>query len=169
MVIWYPARSSRKVVVPSSCKVSVLPAVMGSGVAVEVGWEVGMRVGVGCDCSVSAMAATTVSATMVSRRPGSVVGAKRGGAVGVESPGMTQAVTVTRRISAKKDVFLWVMDSFLFAKIKKPPGYYSREASGCFRALDGSLSFCDHIRKIGAFQPAHQFLLCITPYWAQGA
>jgi hypothetical protein len=66
--------------------------------------------GLGTDCSVSAMAAETVPATIVLIAPVSTVGA---GVEMVESPGMTQAVMVAKNIRAMKNVRLLFMVFFL--------------------------------------------------------
>jgi hypothetical protein len=69
-------------------------------------------VAAGCACSVCAMAAETVSATIVSMRLVSTVGAKTG-AEAVGSPGTTQAAMITKNISAVKNVRLLFMVSSL--------------------------------------------------------
>jgi hypothetical protein len=83
-----------------------------SEVIVEVGVEVelerGMGAGLGTDCSVSAMAAETVEATISSICPVSIVGAEVGaGAVG--SPGTTQATITAKNIRAMNIIRLLFM------------------------------------------------------------
>jgi hypothetical protein len=102
-----------------------------SEVIVEVGVEVelerGMGAGLGTDCSVSEMAAETVEATISSICPVSIVGAEMG-AVAVGSPGITQAAIIAKNSRAMKMIRLLFMVFSLIDEIKKPPGYYSREA-----------------------------------------
>ena len=85
--------------------------------------------GLGMDCWVCAMAAETVPATIVSMASVSAVSVGRG-AEEVGSPGTTQARMIARKIGAmKKDPSDYSSSSSLRSGIKKPPGYYSREAS----------------------------------------
>ena len=93
---------------------------------VGVGVEVGRRVGRAF--SVCVMAAETVLATMVSNRPGLTNGAGAG-VEALGSPGITQAAIAPKRVSTKKNKRLRFMVLSLVHEIKKPPGYYSREAS----------------------------------------
>jgi hypothetical protein len=93
---------------------------------VAVAADVG--VAVGCANAVCVMAAETVPATIVSMGPVSTVGAKTG-AEAVGSPGTTQAVMTAKNIRATKIVRLLFMVFSSIYEIKKPHGYYSREAS----------------------------------------
>jgi hypothetical protein len=61
------------------------------------------------------------------------------------------------------------MVSILRCEMKKPPGNYSREALLSLSRLGGDLPFCDHICKVGAFEPFHEILLRVAPDGAQGA
>jgi len=92
--------------------VSVLPDVFTTGVAVCVGVETGTSVGVGRACSVCVMAAETVSATIVSNRPGSMI-CGGAGAEAVGSPGTAQAMMAAKKVSAMKNVRLLFMVFFL--------------------------------------------------------
>jgi hypothetical protein len=65
--------------------------------------ETAVAVGFGAACSVSAIAAETVPATIVATRPVSTVGAARG-VEAVENPGMAQAAIVAKNIRAMKIV-----------------------------------------------------------------
>jgi hypothetical protein len=77
-------------------------------VAAEVEVKTAVAVGFGADCSVSAIAAETVPATIVAIRPVSTVGAGCG-VDAVESPGTAQATLIAKNIRAMKIVRLLFM------------------------------------------------------------
>jgi hypothetical protein len=99
--------------------------IVDSGVEVEM--ETGIGVGLDTDCSVWTIATETVSATIASIWAGSTVAAGMG-VEAVWSPGTTQATMVAKNIRAMKIIHLLFMVFSLIVEIKKPPGYYSREA-----------------------------------------
>jgi hypothetical protein len=98
--------------VGAAVKLAVEVTVNVGGTGVELGEVVdvgsGVFVNVGCACSVCAMAAETVSATIVAICPVSTSGAAAG-ADAVGSPGTTQAVIVAKNIRAMKNVRLVFM------------------------------------------------------------
>jgi hypothetical protein len=129
------------------------------GVDVTMGMEVNVAVtitmeagaGLGMDCWVWAMAAETVPATIVSMTPASNVSVGRG-AEAVGSPGTTQARMIAKKIGAmKKFRLLFIVFLLEEWNKKKPPGYYSREASLILRELIRERFFSYHFGKVCAF------------------
>lgn len=93
------------------CTVAVSPDV---DVAVNVAAKAVVGVRLGTACSVCAIAAETVPATIVSICPVSTVRVGRG-TEEVESPGITQAGITARKMRAIKNVRLFFMFCFLNA------------------------------------------------------
>jgi len=135
---------------------SVDSGVVDSGVAFDAGVKVGDGVG-GIDCLVCSMAAETVSATMTSKRWSAVgVGA---GADAAGSPGAAHANRVAKKIRAMKKIrLLFIIFSFS-VEMKKPLGYYSREAL----LIHGISTIRQHIGEICVFQSLHQIFLRVAP------
>lgn len=107
---------------PPSCLVSELPTGGSAdgvgvfiGVEVASGVSVGVRVG-GSACAVCAMAAATVSATMISKRL-SAVGLAAGVGV-VEKLGRTHANKVENKAAKKNALLMLMIFSFLWNELQ---------------------------------------------------